>query len=260
MKDFLKRNDKRKKSSNTPKANLKNERAKNKYFDFLKESQGFTSGTIGAIKKALYRYEEYTDFDNFSNFNQKIAGGFKKWIEEKKHPQTGLNISITTRYHYLRHLMDFFNWLAYQPGYKSRINLTNVEYLRLTREKARMATEAKREHFPTLEQIKRVVESIEIRSEVDMRNRALISFTLLSGMRDSAIISLPIGCFDENLFQVNQSPKQGVKTKFSKPIRSYLFKFDPDMLGYILDWVKHLKSEKLWGNSDPLFPKSQDEN
>lgn len=247
-------------AKSSQKANLANEKIKHKYFHFLQESQGFSKGTIEAIKKAIYRYEEFSDFEDFGKFNKKRAIDFKKWIEEKIDFRTGKQISITTCYHYLRHLKDFFKWLCYQAGYKSKICLTDIEYLKLPKEKARMAIEAKRERYPTLEQIQKMVSSIQIHSELDLRDRALICFTLLSAMRDSAIISLPIGCFDENTLQVNQSPKLGVKTKFSKPMRTYLFKFDEEMLSHILDWVKYLKEEKLYGNADPLFPQSKVEN
>jgi len=79
-------------------------------------------------------------------------------------------------------------------------------------------------------------------------------------MRDSAIISLPIVAFNENTLQINQDPKLGVKTKFSKTINSVVFKFDDDMLCFILGWVRYLKTEKLFGNADPIFPKNKVEN
>lgn len=51
-----------------------------------------------------------------------------------------------------------------------------------------------------------------------------------------------------------------VATKFSKTINSVLFKFDDEILGYVLDWVRYLRTEKLFGNSDPLFPRNKLEN
>jgi len=242
------------------KININNEKIKNKYYDFLKESQGYSECTISAVKKAIYRYEEFTDFEDFSKFTKKKAIDFKKWLENKKDARTQKQISVTTCYHYLRNLKDFFKWLSYQPNYKSKINITEVEFLRLPKEKARIAVASKREHYPTLEQVKAVINSIEINNEIDLRDRALLSFTLLSGMRDKAIITLPLGCFNENTLQVSQDPKAGVKTKFSKTINSILFKFDTEMLEYVLDWVKYLRTEKLFGNSDPLFPRSKVDN
>lgn len=242
------------------KSNLENETIKRKYYDFLKESQGYSDATITAVKKSVYRYEEFTDFEDFSKFNKKKAIEFKKWLEEKKDPRSQKQISITTCYHYLRSLKDFFKWLSYQPNYKSKINFTEVEFLKLPKEKARIANAQKRENYPSLEQVKHIVSSIQINNEIDLRDRALISFTLLSGMRDSAIVSLPIGCFNENTLQVSQDPKKGVKTKFSKTINSVLFKFDDEMLQYVLDWVKYLKEERHFDDTRPIFPKNKVEN
>lgn len=242
------------------KSNLENETIKRKYYDFLKESQGYSDATITAVKKSIYRYEEFTDFEDFSKFNKKKAIEFKKWLEEKKDPRSQKQISITTCYHYLRSLKDFFKWLSYQPNYKSKINFTEVEFLKLPKEKARIANAQKRENYPSLEQVKQIVSSIQINNEIDLRDRALIAFTLLSGMRDSAIVSLPLGCFNENTLQVSQDPKKGVKTKFSKTINSVLFKFDDAMLKYFLDWVKYLKEERHFDDTRPIFPKNKVEN
>lgn len=242
------------KNSTMPAVNVRNEKAKHRYYDYLKEAQGFSQKSIDAIQKAIYRYEEFSKGEDFANFNSEKAKEFKKWLEIKKNPSNKEPISISTCYTYLRYLKNFFKWLCYQPSYKSKISMTDVEYLKLDKQKSRIATSTKRERFPTIEQVKKVVESIEIKNDIDLRDRALISFTLLSGMRDDAIVSLPIGCFDEDTLMISQNPKQGVRTKFSKTIYSYVFKFDENMLTYLLDWVKHLKSELLLGNNDPLFP------
>ncbi len=239
------------------KTNLQNEKIKNKYYNFLREAEGFSEKTVDAVKKSIYRYEEFSDFEDFSKFNQTKAVQFKEWVEKKRGARTGKQISITTAYHYLRHLQEFFQWLSQQPGYKSKIDLPDISYLKLPKEKARIATNQKRERYPTFEQVKHVINSIDINNEIDLRDRALLSFTLLSGMRDNAIISLPLSAFDENTLQVNQDPKMGVRTKFSKTIYSALFRFDDELLEYVLEWVKHLKQEKLFGNSAPLFPRNK---
>jgi len=252
--------DKQKGAKNMQKYNTENEKVKHKYYIFLKESQGYSELTINAIKKAIYRYEEFSNFEDFSKFNQKKAVEFKKWLEVKADPRTKKQISISTVYQYVRNLKDFFKWLCYQTGYKSKICLTDVEFLRLPKEKARLAVSKRREHYPTIEQVKKVIESIEINSEIDLRDRALLSFTLLSGARDNAIRTLPIQCFDENTLQINQDPKLGVKTKFNKHIKSVLLKFDVELFEYFLDWYRYLKAKKLFGNADPIFPKNKVEN
>lgn len=245
------------KQNNMPAVNVRNEKVKHRYYDYLKEAQGFSQKSIDAIQKAIYRYEEFSKNEDFANFNSEKAKEFKKWLENKKNANNKHQISLSTNYTYLRYLRNFFKWLCYQPSYKSKISMTDVEYLKLDKQKSRIATSTKRERFPTIEQVKKVVQSIKIESDIDLRDRALICFTLLSGMRDSAIVSLPLACFDEDRLLITQDPRQGVKTKFSKTIYSYLFKFDDDMLCYILSWVRYLKSELLLGNNNPLFPRNK---
>ncbi|MFA6602156.1 MAG: site-specific integrase [Candidatus Paceibacterota bacterium] len=147
---------------------------------------------------------------------------FKEWLKNRVFK--GKPLSIVSHYNYLRHLRTFFDWLSREPGYKSKI----------------------------------APASIRPETEIALRDRALISFTLLSGMRDQAIATLPIGCFDEETRIISQNPQKGVQTKFSKLITTTLFEFDQTLVDFFMDWVKHLKNKGL-GPTDPLFPQAQTE-
>ncbi len=234
----------------------KNEKIKRRYFKWLKDAEGFAPATIESIEKALWDYEAFSQEDDYANFNDKMAQGFKKWLSEKK-LQSGETINLSTQYDRLRHLKKFFTWLSGQVGYKSKVDPYDANYLRLDKKLAKIATAPKVEDYPTLEYVKKLCDSIEIKSEIDQRDRALIAFTLLSGMRDKAIITLPLGCFNPETYQVKQYPSEGVQTKFSKTIDTVLFQFDEKLLSYIVDWVKHLKENKVFGITDPLFPSTK---
>jgi integrase len=147
-------------------------------------------------------------------------------------------------------------WLSWQPGYKSKITLDKVAYLKPLEKEERIATQYVPRNFPLREYVIKLAGSIGARTEIDKRDRALISFTLLSAMRDKAIVTLPLGCLDENDLAIDQNPKLGVDTKFSKHIPTTIFKFDDELLGYVDEWVKLLKS-KGFGSQDPLFPRSK---
>jgi len=131
-----------------------------------------------------------------------------------------------------------------------------VSYLRISEKEERIATQYVPRQYPPLEYVVKLASSIKINSEIDLRDRALISFTLLSGMRDKAIVTLPLGCLDEESLTISQDPRQGVQTKFSKYIPSTLFRFDEKLVEYVKEWVKHLKG-KGYGSRDPLFPRSK---
>jgi integrase len=236
------------------KVNGKNERVKRRFFSWAKEAQGYSDSTVNNIEKAILLWEDFTKHEDFWKYKPNKAAEFKKWL--KKREFRGKIISLTTYHTYLRYLIKFFSWLSWQPGYTSKIRRDTVAYLTISEKEERIATQQNPVKYPPLEYVIKLTDSIKINSEIDLRDRALISFTLLSGMRDKAIVTLPLGCFDEESLTVSQNPRQGVQTKFSKYIPSTLFKFNDNLLDYVIEWVKHLKA-KGFGSQDPLFPRSK---
>ncbi len=235
------------------KIRYQNEKMKRKYFDWAKGALGLSIKTLQIKESALWKYDEFSKHQDYRKFNSDLAKGFKKWLETKKNTKTGNSLSKSSQYHVLRHVNEFFNWLSLQSTYKSKIRLDDVAYLRLSKADTKIATASKLPKYPTLNYIKKLCE-FDVVSEIDKRDRALIAFTALSGMRDLAIVTLPIGCFDVNKLQVEQDPSKGVKTKFSKTIYTTLFRFDEVLVKYVVDWYYYLRDEKLFDNSKPLFP------
>lgn len=239
----------------------KNEQAKRKFFVFLKESKGFCGDSIDAFNKAILLWQDFTKSDDFANFGKQRVIDFKVWLKNKNKKSSNQKISLSYCYDTLRRLRAFFDWLSKQSGYKSKINQSYIEFLRLTKKETRMVTQSAKGEIPSLEEVKKVIDNIEINNEVDQRDRALISFALLTGARISAIISLPLKCFDENRLIVDQDPQVGVKTKSSKRILTTLFPLNYDKpLKYFLEWVDYLKNQKGFQSDDPIFPATKIEN
>lgn len=142
-----------------------------------------------------------------------------------------------------------------QAGYKSRINYTDTEYFNLSEKDSRIATARRIKPVPTIEQIKHVIENMPVTTDIDKRNQALIAFTLLTGIRDRAIASLKLKHIDLIAGSVFQDARD-VKTKFSKTFTSYFFPVGNSFRKIVEDWVNHLKNDLLYGNDDPLFPKT----
>ena len=159
-------------------------------------------------------------------------------------------------------LKRFFGWLALQQGYKSRIAFTDIEYLNMSEKDVRTAQAPAERPFPTLEQIKRTIAQMPTETDIERRDRALIAFTLVTGMRDGATISLRLKHVDVGRLLVLQDPNQ-VMTKFGKRIDTLFFPVGDNIEQIAIDWVNFLKEDKLFGNDAPLFPKTesgQDEN
>lgn len=237
------------------KHNANNERVKRKYFAYLKEAMRHSEPTVDACAKALDRFEVYTKHRDFKAFHFQQAIAFKKHLAEQNGQRSGEKLSKATLYATLTQLKRFFWWLAGQPGYKSRFQYSDADYFNLSDKDTRVATAQREQKAPTLEQAKAVINTMPTGTEIERRNRALIAFTLLTGARDSAIASMKLKHVDLVANRVNQDARE-VKTKFSKTFNTYFFPVGDEIRGIVAEWVSYLREVKLWGNDDPLFPKT----
>lgn len=235
------------------KHNAANERIKRKYFAFLKEAMRHSEPTIDAAAKALNRFEVYSKFRDFKTFHFEQAIAFKRHLAEQKGQQSGKKLSKATLHATLNQLKRFFQWLAMQPGYKSRIQYHDSEYFNLSDKETRIATAKRHQKAPTMEQVNHVIITMPADTEIERRNCALLAFTLLTGARDSAIASMKLKHVDLNAGCVNQDARE-VQTKFSKTFSTFFFPVGDEIQKIVAEWVLYLRGEKLWGNDDPLFP------
>ena len=233
--------------------NPSNERIKRVYFTYLKEAKRHSEATVDAVAKALDRFESFTKRRAFKAFHYQQAVAFKNHLSEQKGQQSGEKLSKATLNATLANLKRFFQWLAGQPGYKSRFQYSDADYFNLSDKDTRIATARREQTYPTVEQVKHAITTMPVTTEIDRRNRALIAFTLLTGARDSAIASFKLKHLDMIAGSVYQDARE-VRTKFSKTFTTYFFPVGDDLRGIVADWVKYLREEKLWGNDDPLFP------
>jgi integrase len=232
--------------------NANNERIKRKYFAYLKEAKRHSEPTVDASAKALDRFEVYTKHRDFRMFHSEQAIAFKKHLAEQKSQRSEAKLSKATLYATLTQLKRFFQWLAFQPGYRSRFQYSDAEYFNLSDNDTRVATAKREQKAPTLEQVKHVINTMPTNTEIELRNRALIAFTLLTGARDSAIASMKLKHIDLIANSVNQDARE-VNTKFRKTFITFFFPVGDEIRQIVAEWLSHLRC-KLWGNDDPLFP------
>jgi integrase len=173
-----------------------------------------------------------------------------------KTERTSEPLSKSTLLSTVNALKDFFGWLSCQMGYKNRIDRLDIEYFNLSENETRAAKAGKFREFPTLEQIRKVIFSMPTATDIERRNRALVAFTILTGIRDSAIASLRLKHIDLERGLVKQEPDQ-VKTKFGKRIDTFFFPVGDNIEGVFVEWIKELKEQNLYGLNDPVFPKTK---
>lgn len=238
------------------KHNPNNERIKRQYLIFLKEAKGQNEASVDAVAKALSRFEDYIGYRDFKRFRTEQATAFKKHLGKQRAIRSQEALSKATVHATLSALKRFFQWLAGQPGYKSRLQYSDAEYFNMSGNDVRIASARREKRVPSLEQIKHVITCMPANSDIEMRNRALIAFTLLTGARDRAIASMKMKHVDLSKNIVYQDARE-VHTKFGKTFPTFFFPVGEDVRKIVEDWVNFLLRDKLWGNDDPLFPSTK---
>ncbi len=231
-----------------------NEQRKREFLEHLKGAEGFAESSINTFAEAIDQWQIFTENDDFGNFDRSKALAFRDWLKTRKANTESGTISLVTQYNYLRRVKRFFKWLSEQPGYRNKILKNDVEFLRLSKGDARIARQGTTKQMPTFEEARAIIEGIEIKNEIDMRDRALICFALITGTRISAITTLRMKNFDPENKLIDQNPADGVKTKNSKRILTTFFPIgwdEPEK--YFTEWYAYLKS-KEYKPDDPIFP------
>jgi integrase len=174
-------------------------------------------------------------------------------LTESINPATGNPLAKATIYSRLTAVKTFFVWLAGQPGYRSRLTYSDMDYFNPSNNDSRIAKTSRERAAPTLEQIRRVLEVMPTRSDLEKRDRALFAFTILSGARDDAIASILVRHVNLEERTVFQDARE-VRTKNRKTFTSTFFPVGGDIEAIVVDWISFLTKESLFGPDDPLFP------
>jgi integrase len=104
--------------------------------------------------------------------------------------------------------------------FKSRLNYSDADYFSLSLKDTAIAKAANEERIPTLDQIRHVIEAMPCGTDIEKRNRALIAFILLTGVRDNAVASMRLKHVDLADGKILQDARQ-VRTKFSKSSKTF---------------------------------------
>lgn len=238
------------------KHNAANTRIKREYFQYLREAMRRDDASIDAVAKSLARFEDANGQKDFRKFHREQAVAFKRKLDTQKAVRTGKPLSRATVNSTLSMLRAFFVWLAGQPGYKSKITYGDADYFNLAEKDVRIANATRQKPVPTLDQIHHVLAAMSTGSDIELRNRALIAFAILTGARDGAMASLKLKHVDLVEGVVHQDARD-VKTKASKSFSTWFFPVNGEALQIFTRWCKHLRETLHWGEGDPLFPKTE---
>lgn len=235
------------------KRNDENERIKRSYRLHLQHARGLSEASMDVSTAAIHRFEESTGFRSFKKFHHEQAIAFRRSLNDATSVRSGKTLSKATISQTLNAVRAFILWLAEQRGYRSRIRYSDADYFSLSEKDERVAKATNPKRAPTPEQIERVLQAAPHGSVIDRRNRAMLAFTWLTGVRDGALVSLKLKHVSLSEELVNQDPRE-VQTKNSKQVRTTFFQVPGSARQIVEDWINELRTEHLWGNDDPLFP------
>lgn len=234
-----------------PKFNPENEVVKRRYAFRLEAALGKQGSTVDAALKAIERFEISTGHKPFRKFHIEQVRAFRSKLREERtakgRPLSAASLSST-----LRRLRDFFLWLSQEPGYRSRINPNDVQHFLPSDQDRRIAHAQREKHVPTLEDIKLVLALMLSETDIELRDRAVVAFTILTGARDGATASFRLKHLSLEKGSLFQDARE-VRTKNRKSFVSYFFPIGPEPLAILTAYVARLR-ELGFGPDDPLFP------
>jgi integrase/recombinase XerD len=238
------------------KTNTNNVRILHEYMTYLRDAKRQDHSTIDGAMKSINRFEEYTGYLDFNKFKAKHAIGFKKHLLAQKSIVTGEKLSKATVLTATRHLKMFFQYLGTQKGYRAKINYSDIEYFNLSEKDTRIANAKRKRNVATIEQIMQTLEVMPCSTEIEMRDRALVAFVILTGARDGAVASVKIKHIDIADQSFYQDARE-VNTKFSKTFTTYFFPVGELPSKIVTEWIEYLIKDLGYKENDPLFPKTK---
>lgn len=228
------------------KVNPKNERLK---LDWLKElERDDSASTIDHKLAALVCFEEATDYLDFDKITVDAVDAFTDYVTQRP---TRSRTNVAT----VNSVKSFFQWMVMDERMKGKTARKPINALRLKR-KDRTASRARQTRpIATIAQIEATVKAMPNTTAIERRNRALIAFTLVSGARDGAIISMRLKHVDLINKQVHQDPNE-VDTKAGKQIDTLFFPVGAFFIQEVIDYLAYLKTEQGFTANDYLFTSS----
>ena len=212
--------------------------------------------TMQAHLVSIRDFEKFLEGLAFSKTTPKQAGQYRDHLVNLRSlkKESG-GISNSTARHRASQLAAFFTWLRGQEGYK-RLSRSLPDYFALPRSVSAQQLPEAQKVYLTLEDANRMVAKMPGKNLVQRRDRAMVAFAYISGLRAGALTSVRFKHLDLNARTVWQDARD-MKAKNGK---SYLAKWFPRTEGFqdmFLDWLTEL-TKLGFEPQDAVFPDGKD--
>jgi integrase len=239
-----------------PKQASENTRTKRKYLLWRRDAKGHSDASVDKAAASISTYERFLAGKDFRAFHAERARAFKRFLSQPKHDRNGKALSSGTVNGILRDVQAFFQWLADQPGYKSRIDRSDIAYLTPDRRSDVQRRGSLWKPHPSPDQARHVLSTMPDETVLQRRDRALMAFLFLTGAREGSAISVQLRHVDLANACVHFDGR-GVDTKFGKRFSTAFFPIGGTAERILEDWIAELRKTHLFSDADPVFPKSK---
>jgi hypothetical protein len=108
-------------------------------FVYLEEAGRMNASSVDQAAAAIAQFETSTGHRDFGAFHFEHARKFKRVLAEATNPATGNPLAKATIHSRLMAVKAFFIWLAGQPGYRSRLTYSDMDYFNPSNNDSRIA-------------------------------------------------------------------------------------------------------------------------
>ena len=123
---------------------------------------GFRNRASIRSAAAIADFEAATGHRDFRQFRIEWAQKYKRQLAERINAETGKPLAKATISSRLAALKAFFQWLAGQPGFRSKLTYSDAEYFNPSANDDRIAKAVREKPVASVEQIRRVLDSMPI--------------------------------------------------------------------------------------------------
>lgn len=230
--------------------NPSNERLRHAYIEHLRDAKKYSDKTIDAAMRHLSELERFMDGKDFGSLTKSEAKAFSDQVHQRPSKAGAETLSGSSIVHTLSDLRAFYGWLTTIKGRK--VDLEAVARLTPTRRVLMGLRTQPDKAPPTPDHIRQMLAAMGDQTVIERRDRALVAFIYLTGIRVGAVISLRCKHVKLADRQVVQNARE-VNTKFGKNMLTSWFPVGNDIEQIVVAWVE----ERFKGGANPdapLFP------
>ncbi len=233
-----------------PETNSSNLRRLYSYRIFLDDHQESEVPTKDEHLRALARMSAFLGHKPLESVTIDDVRRFKKELRRRRDLEGSLGLSRSTVLHTLDRCRAFFRWLQRRPDIRMDPDLPG--YFKLSRDERAAENGMVKGTSLNYHQALCLFAAMPQSSPVELRNRAIISMFIVTGIRVAALITLRGKHVNTQTRWINQDPRDGVKTKRGKHIRTYCLDLGSGLLGAITEWARWREANDF-GDNAPFF-------